>query len=173
MKRQKRYVIVIGIVLILAAFAAGIYVAPAFNPEIASAVEQTEERQSTAGLLPANISIDRTAVFLTHACRTVTFEVTEDQAFSISHGIEGSVSTRPLTHDIFRDVLDNFAIKVLQIKIDRFEDDVYKAKMVLKQGDKILEIDMRPSDAIALATRMGRILYVSEDVMNTRSIKVC
>ncbi len=173
MRDKKQYKIIAAFVLLLAAFAAGIYVAPVLNPEIAAVTEQIEEQQPTAGLAPVNVSIEGTAVFLTHACRAVTFDVTEDQAFSISHGIEGSVSTRPLTHDIFRDVLDNFAIKVLQIKIDRFEDDVYKAKMVLKQGDKILEIDMRPSDAIALATRMGKILYVSEDVMNTRSIKVC
>ncbi len=169
---MKIAIVTIIVVLILAAFGAGAYLAPMLNPEIFPAVAEAGELP-TAGLVTVNVSIEGTSVSLTHECRTIEFDVTEDQAFAIAHGIDGTVTARPLTQDIFRDVLENFGIAAAQIKIDRFENDIYKARMFLVQGNKTLEIDLRPSDAIALATRMGKTLYVDEGVMNSKSAKTC
>jgi len=170
--KHKIPIIAVIIVLILASFGSGIYTAPMLNAEVFPAVAEAGELP-TAGLVPVNVSIEGASVSLTHECRTIQFDVTEDQAFAIAHGIDGTVTARPLTQDVFKDVLENFGIAASQIKIDRFEDDIYKARMFLVQGNKTLEIDLRPSDSIALATRMGKTLYVDEGVMNSKSVKTC
>ena len=169
---MKPLIVLAFFVLIVAAFGAGAYVAPMLNPEIFPVFAESGELP-TAGLVPVNVSIEGTSVSLANGCKTIKFDVTEDQAFSIAHGIEGITGIRPLTHDIFRDVLDNFGIAAAQIRIDRFEDDIYKARMFLGQGNRTLEIDLRPSDAIALATRMGKTLYADEGMMNSKSTKTC
>jgi bifunctional DNase/RNase len=128
---------------------------------------------TTAGLVPVNISIEGTSLYLTNNCSAITFDVTEDQAFSIMHGINGDISQRPLTHDVFMDVVNNFGINILQVKLDRFEDDIYKARMYLGNGNQTLELDMRPSDAIAIAVRSGQTMYVDISIMKLKSQQVC
>jgi bifunctional DNase/RNase len=144
------------------------------NPAIdISLASQQPENGSVAGFVPVNVSMDGITVLLTNGCKAITFDVTQDQAFSINQGISGSVSLRPLTHDIMRDIIDVFGIQVAQLRIDRFEDDVYKARMSLRQGDRVLDIDMRPSDSIALAVRLEKTYYVAENIMNEKAADIC
>ncbi len=163
------------IILVLVSFGSGYYISSMGQTTFATEeiISDAADETVPSGFVPVNVSIDGASVTLANNCRAISFDVTEDQAFAISKGIERSFSIRPLAHDIFIDVLQNFGIGVSQLRIDRFEDDVYKARMQLRQGDKILDIDMRPSDAIALATRLGRTLYVDAGIMNSKSEKVC
>ena len=79
---------------------------------------------------------------------------------------------RPLTHDL----LDN-SIKALGGEIDRIvissmENDTYFATIVVRQGDKVVEIDSRPSDALALAVRAGVQIFAAPEVMEKCGVQL-
>lgn len=128
---------------------------------------------STDGLVEVEADINLTTVHLTGECYEISFDVTTDQAYSIARGLEKSIGSRPLTHDIMKDMLDIFGIEVLQTRIDRYQHDIYYATIILNSGNRILELDARPSDAIALATRTGSSLYVRRSVLMANGQTIC
>ena len=88
-----------------------------------------------------------------------------NEAQSIALGLERQKSARPLTHDLFLKFADTFHIKILEVVINRFRDGVYYAMLVCQQGNELVMIDARPSDAIALAVRLNCDIYAYESVM--------
>jgi bifunctional DNase/RNase len=119
-----------------------------------------------------NVSIVLTNVRIASECRMISFDVTDDQAYSIGLAYEGKPSERPLTHDIFLDALDNFGINVLAGQITDYKDGIYYAKLVMKQGNNVLELDTRPSDTIALLLRLKMPLYVEKSLLQN-STYIC
>ena len=93
-----------------------------------------------------------------------------NEAQSIALGIERQKSARPLTHDLFLKFADTFHIKILEVVINRFRDGVYYAMLVCQQGNELVMIDARPSDAIALAVRLNCDIYAYESVMEEAGI---
>ncbi len=93
-----------------------------------------------------------------------------NEAQSIALGLERQKSARPLTHDLFLKFADTFHIKILEVVINRFRDGVYYAMLVCQQGNELVMIDARPSDAIALAVRLNCDIYAYESVMEEAGI---
>ena len=93
-----------------------------------------------------------------------------NEAQSIALGLERQKSARPLTHDLFPKFADTFHIKILEVVINRFRDGVYYAMLVCQQGNELVMIDARPSDAIALAVRLNCDIYAYESVMEEAGI---
>lgn len=73
---------------------------------------------------------------------------------------------RPLTHDLLRDVIRKLQANILRIVINDLRDDVFYARIILEHDGEQIEIDSRPSDAIALAVRANVPIYVAERVMD-------
>ena len=92
------------------------------------------------------------------------------EAESIAVGIEKHKNGRPHTHDLFIRFAREFGIEVMEVVINRFRDGVYYAMLVCKQGDDLTMIDARPSDAIAIAVRIGCELFAYESVMEEAGI---
>ena len=92
------------------------------------------------------------------------------EAESIAVGIEKHKNGRPHTHDLFLRFAHEFGIEILEVVINRFRDGVYYAMLVCKQGDDLTMIDARPSDAIAIAVRIGCEIYAYESVMDEAGI---
>ncbi len=89
------------------------------------------------------------------------------EASSIKLKISGLPSPRPLTHDLLHTTISNLDATIEKIVIDKLEDDVFHAKMVLKtKSEEIKIIDCRPSDSIALAVRAHAPIFVEDDVLN-------
>ncbi len=78
---------------------------------------------------------------------------------------------RPLTHDLLKSMIRELGGRVTQILISELRNDVYYARVVIDVGAKQLEIDARPSDAIALAVRVKAPIFVSEMVMERAAIQ--
>ena len=77
---------------------------------------------------------------------------------------------RPMTHDLLDSVIGNLGGKVNSIVVSELKEDTFFAKIVMEcQGD-VLEIDARPSDAIALAVRTNSPIYAEEAVINQAGI---
>lgn len=86
------------------------------------------------------------------------------EAAAISQGLEGQKLARPMTHDLLKNVLDTLNAKIDRILIHDLRDETYYARICLKTRDGEVEIDARPSDAIALAVRSSAPIYISEEV---------
>ena len=92
------------------------------------------------------------------------------EAESIAVGIERQRNGRPLTHDLFLRFAKEFNIDIKEVVINRFRDGVYYSMLVCEQGGELTMIDARPSDAIAIAVRLGCDIFAYESVMQEASI---
>ena len=86
------------------------------------------------------------------------------EAISIERGLNGEKFFRPLTYDLFVNILESLGVKVEKVVIVDLIKDVYYARIYLKKGLKRYVVDSRPSDAIALAVRLNVPVFVKEKV---------
>ena len=84
------------------------------------------------------------------------------EATAIAFAQQGIVPARPLTHDLFRDVLAALDADLAQVRITELKDGVFFATLVFTSGT---EVSARPSDAIALAVRTGTPIFGEESVL--------
>lgn len=87
------------------------------------------------------------------------------EATSIASKLENIQFPRPLTHDLMKNILDFLGIKIPKIEIVDLRDNTYYAIITLDIQGELVDIDARPSDAVALALRMGSEIFVNEEVM--------
>ena len=92
------------------------------------------------------------------------------EAESIAVGIEKHRNGRPHTHDLFLRFAKEFGVEIMEVVINRFRDGIYYAMLVCKQGNDLTMVDARPSDAIAIAVRVGCEIYAYESVMEEAGI---
>ncbi|MEY4669238.1 MAG: hypothetical protein RL518_1937 [Pseudomonadota bacterium] len=92
------------------------------------------------------------------------------EATSIASAIKQISMARPLTHDLFYDLLQQLGITVQRIVITELRESTYFAELVLGQGDKVLVLDARPSDAIAMALRASAPIYVAQQVLDQAKV---
>ena len=87
------------------------------------------------------------------------------EATSIDRRVKGTSSPRPLTHDLVASVIDHMGGELRDICISELRDHTYFAKLRIRQEGELIEVDCRPSDAIALAVTAKVPIYVAEDVL--------
>ena len=87
------------------------------------------------------------------------------EADAITLQLQGMEAPRPLTHDLLRSVIETLGGEVMHIMISSLERNTYFARIVLDVNGDTVEVDSRPSDAIALAVRVQAPIYVAEEVM--------
>ena len=92
------------------------------------------------------------------------------EAESITVALQEVEISRPLTHDLLKNLFSLFNAKILRIEIIALKDDIFFGNIVAKTDQKIIDIDSRPSDAIALAVRTHVPILVSQDVMDAAGI---
>ncbi len=89
------------------------------------------------------------------------------EAQAIAYALEGRVPPRPLTHDLFRDVLGAVGVTLVRIVVTAIEAQTFFAEVVLDHGGSSLTVSSRPSDAVALAVRTGAPIFCEETVLTT------
>ena len=87
------------------------------------------------------------------------------EATSIDRRVKGMPSPRPLTHDLVASVIENMGGELRDIYISELRDHTYYAKLRIRMNGEMVEVDSRPSDAIALAVTAKVPIYVAEDVL--------
>ena len=92
------------------------------------------------------------------------------EAQAIATKISGNSLGRPLTHDLMATAFGDLGISVRRIVVTRLADQVFYARLYVKQNGRDLDFDARPSDAIALAVRMECPIFVASEVMETAGI---
>ena len=101
--------------------------------------------------------------------RRLPIIIGEAEAQAIANELEGVRPQRPMTHDLLKNVIESLGSSVREIVISSIKDGTYYASINFEYSD--VEVDARPSDAIALAVRCQVPMYVDEDVMNDESIR--
>ena len=87
------------------------------------------------------------------------------EASAIIRCIEGLVVARPMTHDLITNIVEKTGYTIEKVIINDVEKETYYATIFLQKDEKVIEIDSRPSDAIAVAMRADAPIYVTENVL--------
>ena len=87
------------------------------------------------------------------------------EANAIALQLENVTTPRPMTHDLLRNMISELDARVTRVVINDLRDSTFFAQIRLITGDKTLELDARPSDAIALALRTDAPIFVRRDVL--------
>jgi uncharacterized protein len=114
------------------------------------------------GILPANSGC---ALFVGNDEKVFVINVEPQMGLVISNFLRDTPKERPLTHDLIQSIFKGFDISVERIIITELKNSTYFARLILKQQNeiakKLVEIDARPSDCLALATAQKRPIYVA------------
>lgn len=104
------------------------------------------------------------------AGRSLSIFIGGPEATAIAFALEGVQAPRPLTHDLFKDVLDAVAIDIDHVVVSELKDATFFAELHLSNGDDSWVVSSRPSDALALAARVDCPIYVNDSVMNEAGV---
>jgi bifunctional DNase/RNase len=130
------------------------------------------------GFIPANISvdailIDKAQVSLKTGCYLIEATTDACVASAINKAIEGKVDFRPTVYDVINDIFRNLGIKVLAVKITEMRDNTFIGQLIVQQKDKVLVLDIRPSDATAIALRTKAPIYINETLAKEVGKYIC
>ena len=93
------------------------------------------------------------------------------EAAAILMKLQGADTPRPMTHDLIVDMLDQADTTCERISITELRDNTFYASITLSVSGSEIEIDSRPSDALALAVRMAAPIFVADEVIDESSIE--
>jgi len=107
-----------------------------------------------------------------HGPKTLFIFIGHSEAEAIARAMRGAVPQRPLTHDLFRDVLSALGVTVekvvvSELRLDDLGNGTYFAELHLRRGEERHIVSARPSDAIALAARVGAPIFAAEEVVES------
>jgi bifunctional DNase/RNase len=88
-----------------------------------------------------------------------------NEAFAIDRRLKGIKTARPLTHDLLASIIELLGGELEKIVIHDLQDHTFYAKLVIRLDGQLIEVDSRPSDAIALGVASETAIYVSENVL--------
>ena len=87
------------------------------------------------------------------------------EASAIAMRLQGLTAERPLTHDLFASALERLGVRVVRVVISELADETYHARLHLERDGVEVEVDARPSDALALAVRAEVQIFADEAVL--------
>jgi bifunctional DNase/RNase len=93
------------------------------------------------------------------------------EAASILMKLQGASTPRPMTHDLLCEMLAELDVKCTQVAVTELRDNTFFASITLSINGRDMEIDSRPSDAIALAVRAGAPIFAAEEVIAESAIE--
>jgi bifunctional DNase/RNase len=93
------------------------------------------------------------------------------EAAAILVKLQNAAAARPMTHDLLHDVVGQLDAEVISIAVTEMRENTYYARITLQQNGSEIEVDSRPSDAIALAVRAGAKIYVADDVIEESGVE--
>lgn len=102
--------------------------------------------------------------------RTLPIFIGAPEAQAIAFFLDHVEVPRPLTHDLFKTVLDNLECRMKRVEINALHDNTFFAQLFLEYNGIESAVDSRPSDAMALAVRCSAPIYVADDVMDSAGV---
>ena len=119
------------------------------------------------GILPANSGC---AIFVGNDEKVFVIQVEHNMGAVIGMFLRDTPKERPLTHDLLNNVFKGFSINIERAIITELKNSTYFARLILKQqnelGTKLVELDARPSDCLAIASAQKKPIYVASALFN-------
>jgi bifunctional DNase/RNase len=148
------------------------------NDVIYSTDTGTKERvrkimvEMTVESVRINLATQQRVVILkaTKQERYLLIWIANAEAYAIAVELQGTNSPRPLTHDLLKNVIGELGAKIASIVISDLVDEIFYARLILDVAGRHVEIDSRPSDAIALAVRARTPIYVEDSVLERAGV---
>jgi bifunctional DNase/RNase len=117
------------------------------------------------GIVPANSGV---AVFIGNDEKVFVIQVEHSMGMIINMFMRGATKERPLTHDLMLNIFRGFGITLEKVVITELKNSTYYARLFLQEknelGRKIVELDARPSDCLALATALKKPVFVTKSL---------
>ncbi len=98
--------------------------------------------------------------------RRLPIVIGSSEAQSIECKLQNITPPRPLTHDLFVNMMEVFGLKLIDVDIKRINGGIFAANLNISNGEYTIALDARSSDAIAIAIRMNAPIYTSNEVLN-------
>jgi bifunctional DNase/RNase len=92
------------------------------------------------------------------------------EASAIAMRLQGLTPERPLTHDLFAAALEGLGARVDRVIISALAEETFHARLLIELEGRVVEVDSRPSDALALAVRAGGRIFASEAVLDQAAL---
>ena len=140
---------------------------------LTGAVIQRLPCMDTSGCVKTDIDIDTNNIFLPSGCYRLDIPANQLQTYSISNGIKGIRQSRPNSHDVIQDMIEFFEMEPLIVKINSYDQGTYFAKMAFNHGTTVLDMDITPGDAIAIAVRTNTPVWVNQNLMELNGEYIC
>ena len=98
--------------------------------------------------------------------RTLPIWIGSSEANAIATELRGERPARPMTHDLFKQMLVGLGGELRRVTITALRDRTYLAELLVYQGEQIIELDARPSDSIAIALRFEAPIFAAEELFD-------
>jgi len=119
------------------------------------------------------LEVEGTTLAIGSGCKAMIAETSEERAESIHYGLVGVIEDRPTIYDGFVEVLDTYDMEIVSMAIEGRDDSFYYSNLVLQSPTKVLKIDMKPSDAIALCLRVNATMYIKRELLELDGVDIC
>ncbi len=104
------------------------------------------------------------------ARRTLPIYIGAAEATAIAYALQGVQTARPMTHDLMRDLLEELGASLDSVVITELRDSTFYAELRLTLGGRQHAVSSRPSDAIALAVRLGTTIYADDALIDAEGV---
>lgn len=125
------------------------------------------------GYSTADVIVSGSNIFIKVNCTSIPAATTAEQANSIESGIYKKVLGRPNAHDTAAAVFDSFGIDIIAVAIDGYEAGYFTGRIFALKGGKVLSVEAKPSDAVALGARFDSPIYVNNELLEDRGVNAC
>ena len=106
-------------------------------------------------------------------CTGIVADTTEERAKAIQSGIDKKIEERPSVYDNYVDTMKSFNISVERVSLDRYDGNYYYSNIFLRSADKLLKIDAKPSDAIAVALKANASIFINKTLLREIGKNIC
>ena len=119
------------------------------------------------------IKVIDSTILIGHNCTGIIAQTTPDNAESIQAGLDRKIRERPTAHDTVAQIFKTFNITVEGVEIIGIQEQNYLSNIIVRQIDRVLKLDSRPSDAIAIALRMNSSIYINRTLLQEKGEDIC
>ncbi|MBI4895697.1 MAG: bifunctional nuclease family protein [Candidatus Aenigmarchaeota archaeon] len=120
-----------------------------------------------------SIKVEGTSVAVVSNCKAIIAETSPERALALFNALNNKTAERPDIYESTASVLQSFNIKLEAVLVHKVDESVYYADSYFRIGNKILQLDMKPSDAMTVALRTGSPIYYKQELFDKVGQKVC
>ncbi|MBI5332390.1 MAG: bifunctional nuclease family protein [Candidatus Aenigmarchaeota archaeon] len=136
-------------------------------------VEYAEWKVPPGYIKPDSFEVTGASVLIKKGCRQLTAETTPERALGIFNALYNRTDQRPDIYEGMVSLMQAYNIKVESVMVYAFADDTFYSDAYFRVGNDILQLDMKPSDAMAVALRTNSSIYFNTTLFNEKSENVC